>query len=249
MGNSWRNNLFHADCINTHLLQSPLYSASKHIPLTTVVSSKERIIETYNRQEIIVTASQFSQFDLAVVFAARKLQECQKRFENMRVSLADLIHAMKRYDGGNTRKLVIQSLKKYRDFNTCLQSKTGVEFEGHKVNKIIEEAQNHLTLSFNEEYLSKFYEHDKICKININKFLSLPLGLQSWLYGFYCSAPTTSSIHLDSLHAISGSNYKNAYDFKKAVKMALKELEQRNIISWRHGVTRDGIVFWEIKNL
>ena len=79
-------------------------------------------------------------------------------------------------------------------------------------------------------------------------FLSLQVGLQSWLYGFICSVPEMTTIGVDVLHKFSGSNYNTQSDFKKAVKDSLSVLSNKGIIDWRYGVSRDGLVYWQYKN-
>lgn len=225
------------------LVQGSLYSVTNKVDYGV----KKRLIKTINNTEFLSISPELSQFDLAFTLAYKKLIFQQHRVEDVSVSIPDFVRLLNRSDGGKTRKLIQKSIEKHLESCVCFDFGRGCQFDGHRYSKIAEVGQNNFKISGNMDYLYAAYEES--CSINIDKFLSLSLGLQSWLYGFFCAYPYLSSIDLDTLHTISGSNYKDAHDFKKAIKSAFKVLESKNIIDWSYGITRDGMVFWKNKEL
>lgn len=231
--------------VSKYLLQGSLFPVTKNIKDN---AKKEALIKTYNGRELLVTHNGFTQFDLAVSLAYKKIINRHHNFEDIQFTVADFAHALNRADGGKTRLLIFEAFKRSNSFHLCFDFGKNHSFDGYRLNSFKEETSNVFRASFNMNYLSVAYHEEDTCNIDIDVFLSLQLGLQSWLYGFICSEPNQSMVSLDEVHLFSGSNYKNSSDFKKAVKEALSALYKKGIIEWKHGVTRDGIVFWQYKN-
>ncbi len=210
--------------------------------------NRDVLIKTYGNNEILVMQEGFTQFDLAVSLAYKKIINNHVSFEDIRFSIADFSRALNRHEGGKTRALILDALKRSNKFHLCFDFGNGNSFDGYRLNKFEENCPGYFKVAFNTDYLSMAYCENDVFNINIDMFLSLQLGLQSWLYGFICTIPDKNQICLDLLHDYSGSNYKNQSDFKKAVKHAMTALHERGILGWRHGITRSNEVFWEYKN-
>lgn len=226
-----------------YLFQGPLFPVSSKRK-----KNCETLIKTYSNNEILVMQEGFTQFDLAVSLAYKKIINQHSSFEDIKFSIADFSKALNRHEGGKTRTLILEALKRSNKFHLCFDFGKGNSFDGYRLKEFEESRQGYFKVAFNTEYLSMAYCEDDIFDINIDIFLSLQLGLQSWLYGFICTIPDKKEICLDILHDYSGSNYKNQSDFKKAVKNAMTVLHKKGIIGWRHGITRNNEVFWEYKN-
>lgn len=228
-----------------YLFQGPLFSVAKNNHSENI---KERLLKTFAGQELLVAHEGFNQFDLAVSLAYKKIINQGNSFEDIKFTIANFSSALNRKDGGKTRKFIVEAFRKSNNFHLCFDFGRSHAFDGYRLNKFKEIGANQFQVSFNTDYLFMVYSEKDIFDIDIDLFLSLQLGLQSWLYGFMCSIPEQTKIDLDVLHEFSGSNYKSCSDFKKAIKEALNALYKKGIIEWRHGVTRDGIVFWKYKN-
>jgi hypothetical protein len=228
-----------------YLLQGAIFPAKRQ----GVSGSKECCIKTFEGQEVLVQHQGFTQFDLAVSLAYKKIINQHQGFYNVNFSIVDFAKALNRKDGGKTRDLILAAFDRSNKFHLCLEFQHGL-FEGYRLNSFEETQKGKFKVSFNMDYLSMVYDDYDTCDIDIDidMFLSLKIGLQSWLYGFICSVPGMTNISIDALHELSGSNYKNQSDFKKAVKEALYSLCNKRIIDWRHGVSRDGLVFWKFIN-
>lgn len=140
----------------------------------------------------------------------------------------------------------MESIIRNNNLYLCFQL-SGSKFEGFRLGHFYELEDGVYNLSLNPDYLENAYDHDILCDIDIDLMLRLRPGLQTWLYGFMNAYPDMAKLPIDMLHDLSGSNYRNQNDFKKAVKAALAVLYQRGVIDWSHGVARDGMVFWEKK--
>lgn len=226
-----------------YLLQGTLFPATK----SPEGVKKERLIETYSGKTLSVSHEGFSQFDLAVSLAYKKIITKHNNFDEVVFNIIDFSNAMNRKDGGKTRQYILEAFRRSNEFHLCFNFNNG-NFDGYRLNKFTEIRTNEFKIAFNMDYLSMVYDENEVCDINIDIFLSLQLGLQSWLYGFICSVPDMKSLDIDNLHKYSGSNYQSQSDFKKAVKHALYVLHKKGVIGWSHGITRDGKVFWQYEN-
>jgi hypothetical protein len=112
---NWRENLYNVACDSKYLFQGPFFAVSSHYVSTRFTG---KIIKNYRDNTVVTISSRFSQFDLAVSLAIRKIIS-QRHQTNIEISLADIIHAMRRFDGGNTRQLVLNSIKKIMPI-TCI---------------------------------------------------------------------------------------------------------------------------------
>lgn len=225
-----------------YLFQGNLFAVSKR---SQCIPSKDTRIKTLDNSELIVSCEGFTQFDLAVSLAYKKIINANKNFDDIYFTISDFARALNRNEGGKTRKLILEAFVRSNNFHLSLKNKSGQEFDGYRLKKFEEVQNNKFRITFNLDYLTMAYEENEVCNIDMEIFLNLRPGLQSWLYGFICSISGQCSIDLDLLHDLSGSNYKNRGDFKKAIKEALTILYKKGILGWRHGVSRDNIVYWE----
>lgn len=226
-----------------YLLQGSLFAASR-----IATPPIDNIIQMYDGKELEVHHRGFTQFDLAVSLAYKRIINQHRNFDDIKFSIAEFARALNRIDGGKTRQFILEAFRKSNDFHLCFDFGTGRSFDGSRLNSFRETRKNVFNVSFNMDYLSMTYDSTDTCDIDIDMFMSLQLGLQSWLYGFICSVPELDHIDIDLLYRFSGSNYKNSSDFRKAIKEALSALYKKGILGWRHGIARYGEVFWEYKN-
>lgn len=227
-----------------YLFQSSIFPASTKIQNEGLI---RKTVTTFSGREIEVSHPGFTQFDLAVSIAYKKIITKCGRFDNITFSLGEFAKCLNRSDGGKTRKYILEAFKKSNRFSLAFDFGSGHSFDGFRLDSFQEKSNGEFNIDFNLDYMSVVYTKEDLCEMDLNLYLDLPCGLISWLYGFICTEPELKTISLDSLHYLSGSNYKNSGDFKKAVKYALTYLQKRNIVNWRYGVTREGSVFWDKK--
>lgn len=115
----------------------------------------------------------------------------------------------------------------------------------HRLTKFEETENNKFNVAFNIDYMNMVYDESDVVYVNLDLFFKLNFGLQSWLYGLFCSLPHMNQIDMDILYGLSGVEYKNQSDFKKAIKESLAALNKAGIIGWRYGVTRANEVYWD----
>lgn len=234
------------DNVPKYLFQSAIFPASSKIRNEDQV---RKTVKTFSGRDIEVSHPGFTQFDLAVSIAYKKIINKCGRFENVTFSLSDFAKCLNRIDGGKTRKFILEAFRKSNSFSLAFDFGNGNSFGGYRLNNFQETSSGEFNIDFNLDYMSVVYTKEDLCEMDLDLYLDLPCGLISWLYGFICTEPTLKNVSLDSLHYLSGSNYKHSSDFKKAVKYALAYLQKRNIIDWRYGVTRDDSVYWDKKQL
>lgn len=225
-----------------YLLQGPLFPATK----TSKISDREQRLKLFDGTELWTRPNGFTQYDLALSLAYKKLFVKQDSIENIAFTLGDFARALNRADGGKNRDLMLAAFHRSKHFALGFEDGKAC-FDGLRLGQFVEIEQNRFHASFNLDYIEQFYEHPHtISYLDIDFYLSLPLGLLSWLYGFICSEPHLKIMGLGDVHYFSGSNYRHSRFFKKAVKKALDVLFHRGVIKWRHGVTRDDVVYWDL---
>lgn len=223
-----------------YLLQGDLFPARKcPEPLKT-----ETLIKTFEGTELLVHHDGFTQFDLAVSLAYKRIINQSKNISNVEFTIAEFAKALNRVDGGKTRSTIIEAFKRSNSFYMNFEMNDD-SFSGYRLTKFEEVEMNKFKVAFNIDYMNMVYDESDVVYVDLDLFFKLNFGLQSWLYGLFCSLPHMNQIDMDTLYDLSGVEYKNQSDFKKAIKESLGALNKAGIIGWRYGVTRSNEVYWD----
>jgi len=224
-----------------YLFQSALFPAIRKIPTLAI----KREVAAFNQKNFTVIADTLTQFDLSILLALRKLTPPHDREQAVQATLAQLIGAMARKDGSQTRESVARRLTRCNHY-LIYEGPSGQCFEGFCFKALKITSPSNLEFIWHPEYLALFEHPEENCLIDIDRILGLYSSLKGWLYGFMCANPTCQSAPLVDLKQLTGQHYHDIVNFRKAISQALASLYTRGLIEWTHGIKRDGTVFWRL---
>jgi hypothetical protein len=220
-------------------VRSSLFSISTRSSGTKLKNHK--IIST-PEYDIEYTGEQFTQFDLSIAFAIKKILSQYPPTEMVSFNDLDILHVLRKKNyGKNDRSLIRNSIERHARAIFCIEQ-NNVSHEGAALENFLWDAdKNRYQMTVAEPWYLMFSNNES-SQLDLRIRSQLPRGLSQWLHAFWSTYETIAPTDIDEIKNLCGSNEKLRGNFKKSVEYALANLAKAGFIKATYHVTRSGYI-------
>jgi len=201
---------------------------------------KDAVIAAQNGYELTYTGERLDQTDFDVWLAIKHLCFPYPLGTEITITAPELLKVLQRKDGKATRKWLIKSLKRMTECSVGIRTEKQW-FIGHIIEHCKWDEDNYVFAVSLSNKTAHLFEDKSYTLLNAADRNKLGKELTRWLHAYWASHNEIYPIKDTKLQTLCGSKASKD-QFRRALRLSLKELENIGFIETESKVERNGTV-------